>query len=84
MCGLICFVIVVFVIVSVFVFVVDLWYLMVVEFYQSQGCLLCLLVDLVINVVVDCFDVFVFSFVVIYWDRFGWKDMFGDLVFIQC
>lgn len=55
----------------------------VVELYQSQGCSSCPPADLVINAVADRPDVLALSFAVTYWDRLGWKDIFGDPAFTQ-
>ena len=53
----------------------------VVELYQSQGCSSCPPADLVVNALADRPDVLALSFAVTYWDRLGWKDIFGSPAF---
>ena len=50
----------------------------VVELYQSQGCSSCPPANAALNAVADRSDVIALSFAVTYWDRLGWKDIFGD------
>lgn len=49
----------------------------VVELYQSQGCSSCPPANAVLNSIADRPDVLALSFAVTYWDRLGWKDIFG-------
>ena len=50
----------------------------VVELYQSQGCSSCPPANLALNTVAGNPDVIALNFSVTYWDRLGWKDIFGD------
>lgn len=50
----------------------------VVELYQSQGCSSCPPANLALNTIADNPDVIALNFSVTYWDRLGWKDIFGD------
>lgn len=49
----------------------------VVELFQSQGCSSCPPANAVLNSIADRPDVLALSFAVTYWDRLGWKDIFG-------
>lgn len=49
----------------------------VVELFQSQGCSSCPPANAVLNSIADRSDVLALSFAVTYWDRLGWKDIFG-------
>jgi len=53
----------------------------VVELFQSQGCSSCPPANLVLNAIADRPDVLALSFAVTYWDRLGWKDIFGHPAF---
>jgi hypothetical protein len=55
----------------------------VVELYQSQGCSSCPPANAAVNAVADQPGVIALSFAVTYWDRLGWKDIFGDKAFTQ-
>ncbi len=55
----------------------------VVELYQSQGCSSCPPANAALNAIADRPDVIALSFAVTYWDRLGWKDIFGDKAFTQ-
>lgn len=55
----------------------------VVELYQSQGCSSCPPANAAVNAVVDQPGVIALSFAVTYWDRLGWKDIFGDKAYTQ-
>ena len=50
----------------------------VVELYQSQGCSSCPPANAALNAIAERSDVIALSFAVTYWDRLGWKDVFGD------
>lgn len=50
----------------------------VVELYQSQGCSSCPPANLALNTITNNPDVIALNFSVTYWDRLGWKDVFGD------
>ena len=50
----------------------------VVELFQSQGCSSCPPANANINAIADRRDVLALSFAVTYWDRLGWKDIFGS------
>lgn len=50
----------------------------VVELYQSQGCSSCPPANAALNAIAERSDVIALSFAVTYWDRLGWKDIFGD------
>ncbi|WP_411291465.1 DUF1223 domain-containing protein [Sphingorhabdus sp.] len=52
--------------------------LIVVELYQSQGCSSCPPANAALNAIAARSDVIALSFAVTYWDRLGWKDIFGD------
>lgn len=49
----------------------------VVELYQSQGCLSCPPANANVNALVDRPDVLALSFGVTYWDKLGWTDSFA-------
>ena len=53
----------------------------VVELFQSQGCSSCPPANVVLNAIADRPDVLALSFAVTYWDRLGWKDIFGHPAF---
>lgn len=55
----------------------------VIELYQSQGCSSCPPANAAVNAVVDQPGVIALSFAVTYWDRLGWKDIFGDKAYTQ-
>ena len=55
----------------------------VVELYQSQGCSSCPPANAALNAIADRPDVIALSFAVTYWDRLGWKDIFGDKAYTQ-
>jgi hypothetical protein len=55
----------------------------VVELYQSQGCSSCPPANAALNAVADQPGVIALSFAVTYWDRLGWKDIFGDKAYTQ-
>lgn len=55
----------------------------VVELYQSQGCSSCPPANAAVNAVADQPGVIALSFAVTYWDRLGWKDIFGDKAYTQ-
>lgn len=55
----------------------------VVELYQSQGCSSCPPANAALNAVADQPGVIALSFAVTYWDRLGWKDIFGDKSYTQ-
>jgi hypothetical protein len=55
----------------------------VVELYQSQGCSSCPPANAALNAVADQPGVIALSFAVTYWDRLGWKDVFGDKAYTQ-
>jgi hypothetical protein len=55
----------------------------VVELYQSQGCSSCPPAHAALNAVADRSDVIALSFAVTYWDKLGWKDIFGDEAYTQ-
>lgn len=50
----------------------------VIELYQSQGCSSCPPANAALNAIAGRSDVIALSFAVTYWDRLGWKDIFGD------
>ena len=50
----------------------------VVELYQSQGCSSCPPANVSFNKVAGRKDLIALNFSVTYWDRLGWKDIFGD------
>ncbi len=50
----------------------------VVELYQSQGCSSCPPANLALNTITSDPNVIALNFSVTYWDRLGWKDIFGD------
>lgn len=50
----------------------------VVELFQSQGCSSCPPANANVNAIADRPDVLALSFAVTYWDRLGWKDIFGS------
>ena len=50
----------------------------VVELYQSQGCSSCPPANVALNAIAGRSHVIALSFAVTYWDRLGWKDIFGD------
>jgi hypothetical protein len=49
----------------------------VVELFQSQGCSSCPPANAVLNSIADRPDVLALSYAVTYWDRLGWKDIYG-------
>jgi hypothetical protein len=55
----------------------------VVELYQSQGCSSCPPATAALNAEADRSDVIALNFSVTYWDRLGWKDIFGDPKYTQ-
>jgi hypothetical protein len=55
----------------------------VIELYQSQGCSSCPPANAAVNAVADQPGVIALSFAVTYWDRLGWKDIFGDKAYTQ-
>ena len=55
----------------------------VVELFQSQGCSSCPPANIALNAEVDRSDVIALNFAVTYWDRLGWKDIFGDPAYTQ-
>lgn len=55
----------------------------IVELYQSQGCSSCPPANAAVNAVADQPGVIALSFAVTYWDRLGWKDIFGDKAYTQ-
>jgi hypothetical protein len=55
----------------------------VVELYQSQGCSSCPPANTALNAVAGQPGVIALSFAVTYWDRLGWKDIFGDKAYTQ-
>ena len=56
---------------------------MVVELYQSQGCSSCPPANSALNAIAGRSDVIALNFSVTYWDRLGWKDIFGDPKYTQ-
>jgi hypothetical protein len=55
----------------------------VVELFQSQGCSSCPPAVTALNALAGRKDVIALSYAVTYWDRLGWKDIFGDPAFTQ-
>jgi hypothetical protein len=55
----------------------------VVELYQSQGCSSCPPANAALNAIADQPGVIALSFAVTYWDRLGWKDIYGDKSYTQ-
>ena len=55
----------------------------VVELYQSQGCSSCPPANLALNTIASNPNVIALNFSVTYWDRLGWKDIFGDEAYTQ-
>lgn len=55
----------------------------VIELYQSQGCSSCPPANFAVNAAADQPGVIALSFAVTYWDRLGWKDIFGDKAYTQ-
>lgn len=55
----------------------------VVELYQSQGCSSCPPANAALNAVAEQPGVIALSFAVTYWDRLGWRDIFGDKAYTQ-
>jgi hypothetical protein len=55
----------------------------VVELFQSQGCSSCPPANAALNAIADRSDVIALNFSVTYWDRLGWKDVFGDPEYTQ-
>jgi hypothetical protein len=55
----------------------------VVELFQSQGCSSCPPADIALNAEADRGDVIALNFAVTYWDRLGWKDIYGDPAYTQ-
>ncbi len=56
---------------------------LIVELFQSQGCSSCPPANTALNAIADRSDVIVLNFSVTYWDRLGWKDIFGDPAYTQ-
>ncbi len=50
----------------------------VIELYQSQGCSSCPPANMALNNITNDPNVIALNFSVTYWDRLGWKDIFGD------
>ncbi len=57
--------------------------LVVVELFQSQGCSSCPPANRALNAETERSDVIALNFAVTYWDRLGWKDVFGDPAYTQ-
>jgi hypothetical protein len=55
----------------------------VVELFQSQGCSSCPPAVSALNALAGRKDVIALSYAVTYWDRLGWKDIYGDPAFTQ-
>jgi hypothetical protein len=55
----------------------------VVELFQSQGCSSCPPANAALNAIADRSDVIALNFSVTYWDRLGWKDIFGNPAYTQ-
>lgn len=55
----------------------------VIELYQSQGCSSCPPANFAVNAAADQPGVIALSFAVTYWDRLGWKDIFGDKAYTE-
>ena len=55
----------------------------IVELFQSQGCSSCPPANAALNAIADRPDVIALNFSVTYWDRLGWKDIFGDPAYTQ-
>ncbi len=55
----------------------------IVELFQSQGCSSCPPANTALNAIADRADVIALNFSVTYWDRLGWKDIFGDPAYTQ-
>jgi hypothetical protein len=55
----------------------------IVELFQSQGCSSCPPANTALNSIADRSDVIALNFSVTYWDRLGWKDIFGDPAYTQ-
>ncbi len=55
----------------------------VVELFQSQGCSSCPPANAALNAIADRSDIIALNFSVTYWDRLGWKDIFGNKAFTQ-
>ncbi len=55
----------------------------VVELFHSQGCSSCPPANIALNAEADRSDVIALNFAVTYWDRLGWKDIFGDPAYTQ-
>jgi hypothetical protein len=55
----------------------------VIELYQSQGCSSCPPANAALNAIADRADLIALNFSVTYWDRLGWKDIFGDKAYTQ-
>ena len=55
----------------------------IVELFQSQGCSSCPPANVALNAIADRPDVIALNFSVTYWDRLGWKDIFGDPAYTQ-
>ncbi|NJM50549.1 MAG: DUF1223 domain-containing protein [Sphingomonadales bacterium] len=55
----------------------------VVELYQSQGCSSCPPANAALNLEAGRSDVIALNFSVTYWDRLGWKDVFGNPKYTQ-
>jgi hypothetical protein len=55
----------------------------VVELFQSQGCSSCPPANLALNAESGRSDVIALNFSVTYWDKLGWKDIFGDPAYTE-
>jgi hypothetical protein len=55
----------------------------VVELYQSQGCSSCPPANQALNMAATRPDIIALNFSVTYWDRLGWKDIFGDPAYTE-
>jgi hypothetical protein len=55
----------------------------VVELFQSQGCSSCPPANAALNAIAGRSDIIALNFSVTYWDRLGWKDIFGDPAYTQ-
>ncbi len=55
----------------------------IVELFQSQGCSSCPPANAALNAIAGRRDVIALSYAVTYWDRLGWKDIYGDPTYTQ-
>lgn len=55
----------------------------IVELFQSQGCSSCPPANAALNKVAGRKGIIALNYSVTYWDRLGWKDIFGDPAFTQ-